>query len=155
MKILFESLKTPKDVSYTETNEWVRVDGDEIVIGITDYAQAAMRGMMDDEHLQNIFVLGSLEVGDQVSAKQIIGECHSSKTCEDISVPVSGIITAINGELELNDYVISKNDVAQDPYGDGWLVRIRPDDINDVKKLLTADVYESMSAEEYKSQFGG
>jgi glycine cleavage system H protein len=161
MRIKFEDLKVSSDVLYTETNEWIRVNGNEITIGITDYAQAAMRGMLDDEHLSCIYVLGKFDVNDLVTADDVIGEVESSKNTENIHTSFSGTITAINGELDGDVYYLNQEDVENDPYEKGWLIRIRPNNMDDVKKLMTekklmtAGEYELKSAKEYENEFGG
>ena len=141
-EIKFEDLKFPDDiVRYSATNEWVCSFRDAVEIGITDYAQAAMRGFMRDEHLQSIFVDGSLKVGDEVEVGDVIGEVHSSKTTSDIYTPLSGTVIGINGTKQHGVYLIPVADVENDPYGKGYLIRIRPNNEADEDELLSAKEY--------------
>jgi len=140
--ITLEDLKFPDGiVRYSTTNEWARSRRDCVEIGITDFAQAAMRGFMRDEHLQSIFLDGQLKPGDQVEAGEVIGEVHSSKTSSEIYAPVSGTVLAINGVQEHGVHLVPVADVENDPYGKGWLVHLRPNNRSDEDKLLPAEDY--------------
>lgn len=169
--IAHKNLKIDPNAVYSKTNEWMRADGDVITVGITDYAQAAMRGMDTDEHLQSVYVLGSLKVGDHVMVRDVIGEVHSSKTSSDIYSPVSGEIVAINGAKELGVYLMPRDEiedkygikwktffkVERDPYGDGWLVRVKADMSGkgaNCAPMSPAAEYAVQSAKEYADHYG-
>ena len=165
--ILHKNLKIDPNAVYSKTNEWMRADGDDVItIGITDYAQAAMRGMDNDEHLQSVYVLGSLKVGDRVEMGDVIGEVHSSKTSSEIYSPLAGEIVAINGTKEHGVYLMPSDEievsggikkktflkVERDPYGDGWLIRIRGNGM--VIAMCSADDYSKQSEQEYADHYG-
>jgi|CXWL01.1.fsa_nt_gi glycine cleavage system H protein len=151
--IAHKDLKIDPEAVYSETNEWMKPNEYEIIVGITDYAQAAMRGMMDDEHLQSVYVLGNLKVGDTVDARDVIGEVHSSKTSSEIYTPVSGEIVAINGIKEHGVHLVPVADVESDPYGKGWLIKILPSGM--VRPMCTAEDYAKQSEKEYAEHYGG
>jgi len=156
--IAHKDLKIDLGAVYSVTNEWMRADDNNITVGITDYAQAAMRGMDDDEHLQSVYVLGSLKVSDHVQVGDVIGEVHSSKTSSDIYSPVAGEIVAINGVRGHGVYLLPTTAVESDPYGAGWLVRVKPDMSGkkgpNCGPMFPAAEYAKMSAKEYADHHG-
>ena len=105
------SAKTPEDRSYTPTHEWVMVDGEELVVGITDHAQS---------ELTDIVFVDLPAVGRSVAAGEGVLVLESVKTVADVYAPVPGTITAANAELKKHPEWIN-----QDPYGKGWIYRIR------------------------------
>ena len=117
----------PDDLKYTAEHEWVRVsgEGDEAVLrlGITSYAQDA---------LGDIVYVTLPTVGADVEAGQAFGEVESTKSVSDIYSPVSGVVTAANDALDTSPELLN-----QDPYGDGWIVEVRPSD--GVEAALTSD----------------
>lgn len=117
------------DLRYTAAHCWVRPDGDEVVVGITDYAQ---------EQMGELTFVELPEVGEHVSAEEEIAVVESVKAANDIYAPVAGTITQVNEALiEQPDLVNS------DPFGRGWLFRLKPDQPADVDRLLDADAYEA------------
>ena len=119
----------PSELKYASTHEWVRIEGDLVVTGISDHAQDA---------LGDLVYVGTPEVGQQITAGEQAGVVESVKTASDIHAPVSGTVVEINANLEDDpDFV---ND---DPYGKGWIYKIKPDNIADVEKLLTNAEYEA------------
>ncbi len=158
MGIAHKDLKIDPNAVYSKTNEWVRADGaDFMTVGITDYAQAAMRGMDADEHLQSVYVLGSLKVGGSVDVGDVIGEVHSSKTSSDIYSPISGEIIAINGTREHGVNLIPVADVESDPYGTGWLIRVKADfnkGVQNCAPMFPAREYALQSKQEYVDHYG-
>jgi glycine cleavage system H protein len=119
---------------YMDSHEWVRKDGDEFVIGISDYAQ---------ESLSDIVYVELPEVGDTLERSESFGVVESVKAASDVYAPISGEVTAINEELEDAPELVN-----QDPYGDGWLIRIAPSDADEFDDLMDAEAYEAMVAEE-------
>lgn len=119
----------PSELKYASTHEWVRIEGDLVVTGISDHAQDA---------LGDLVYVETPEVGQQITAGEQAGVVESVKTASDIHAPVSGTVVEINANLEDDpDFV---ND---DPYGKGWIYKIKPDNIADVEKLLSNTEYEA------------
>lgn len=124
----------PGDLKYTKEHEWVRVEGNKAVIGITDYAQHA---------LGDVIFVELPEVGRVLTAAQVLGVVESVKAVSDIFSPCSGKVVAVNEAL-LNTPEL----VNQDPYGDGWMIEM---DIQDMGgELLSAEEYSAFLAEEEK-----
>ncbi len=120
---------SPAELKYTKEHEWVRVDGDTGTIGITDYAQ---------DQLGDIVFVELPAVGTAISAAQKFGEIESVKAVSELFAPVSGEVTEANDGLA--DGPEAVND---DPYGDGWLVKVRLLDAAELDGLLSADEYEA------------
>jgi len=119
----------PESLKYTETHEWVRTEGDEGVVGITDYAQSELGDIV---YLQ----LGA--VGTEVTARASFGTVESVKTSSELYAPVSGRIVAVNPDLQAHPEWVN-----QDPYEKGWLVRIKMTDPAELNSLLTAEQYRA------------
>ena len=105
-------MTTPADLKYTAEHEWVKVVGDHVRIGITDYAQEA---------LGDIVFVTLPAVGTEVELGQTFGEVESTKSVSDIFAPLTGVITARNEELDAHPELVNS-----DPYGEGWMVEIAP-----------------------------
>lgn len=119
----------PSELKYASTHEWVRIEGDLVVTGISDHAQDA---------LGDLVYVETPEVGQQITVGEQAGVVESVKTASDIHAPVSGTVVEINANLEDDpDFV---ND---DPYGKGWIYKIKPDNIADVEQLLSSTAYEA------------
>lgn len=119
----------PSELKYASTHEWVRIEGDLVVTGISDHAQDA---------LGDLVYVETPEVGQQITAGEQAGVVESVKTASDIHAPVSGTVVEINANLEDDpDFV---ND---DPYGKGWIYKIKPDNIADVEQLLSSTACEA------------
>ena len=120
----------PDDLNYTRDHEWVRIDGDKAVIGITDYAQS---------ELGDIIFIEFPSIGDKVIQNDISGTIEAVKTVADIFSPLSGEVVEINSELESNpEYVNS------DPYKKGWLIKLKIDNDSDDKPLLDSNEYSEI-----------
>ena len=115
------------DRRYTETDEWVKVEGDIVIVGVTDYAQ---------KKLKDIVGVVFEEPGKKVSKGDVVAELESIKSRGEIYAPVAGEIVEVNTRLEEEPDLINS-----DPYGEGWLVKIKPNNISDVEKLLTPEQY--------------
>lgn len=115
----------PADLRYSKSDEWVRVEGDEVVIGITDYAQ---------EQLGDIVYLELPQIGASFAPGDSFGVIESVKASSDLYAPIGGEVVAVNSELEGNQEPIN-----QDPYGAGWLIRMRPSGA--AEELLDAAAY--------------
>lgn len=115
----------PADLKYSKSDEWVRAEGDEVVIGITDYAQ---------DQLGDIVYLELPQVGASFAPGQSFGAIESVKASSELYAPVGGEVVAVNSALEANQEPINR-----DPYGAGWLVRLRPS--GEQEELLDATAY--------------
>ncbi|HLU46740.1 MAG TPA: glycine cleavage system protein GcvH [Planctomycetota bacterium] len=124
----------PQDLKYAKSHEWVRVEGDTIRVGITDYAV---------EQLSDLAFVDLPEVGDRVTKGSAFGEIESTKTVAELISPVDGEV------VETNTDVVDQLQLLQNaPFEDGWLVRIRPDDPSALAGLLDAAAYERHIEEE-------
>jgi glycine cleavage system H protein len=120
----------PEDLRYHREHDWARIDGDEAVLGITWYAQDALGELVHYE---------PPEVGDAVAKDGSYGEVESVKAVSDLISPLSGEV------LELNQKVVEAPEtVNDDPYGDGWLIRIRMSNAGETDDLLDADAYRRL-----------
>jgi glycine cleavage system H protein len=121
----------PEDLRYTAEHEWVRTDASgNVRIGITHYAQ---------DSLGDIVYVSVPAVGETVTGGDTCGEVESTKSVSDIYAPVSGEIIARNDALDANPELMNT-----DPYGDGWLIEVRPSSVGDVDALLTAVAYQDL-----------
>lgn len=121
----------PEDLRYSAEHEWVRTDGSDVAIGITDYAQDA---------LGDVVYVELPEVGSQVEAGAKVCEVESTKSVSEIYAPLAGTVTAANDALGDSPELVNS-----DPYGDGWIFRMTPDSADDVAALLPADQYRSLT----------
>ncbi len=122
-------MNVPLGLFYTEHDEWAQRVGQEVVTGITDYAQ---------DQLSDIVYVELPEVGDHYAAGEPYGVVESVKAASDVFMPVGGEIVAVNEELESAPEIIN-----QDPFGKGWMVRIQPDDQSELGSLLDAATYQA------------
>lgn len=119
---------TPSELKYTATHEWVREDDDGMItVGITDHAQKL---------LGDIVFVELPEVDTEIKAEQEAGVVESVKAASDIYSPLNGTVIAVNESLASNPELINS-----DPYGDGWLYRLQPDNETDLTELLDAESY--------------
>mgnify|MGYP001098767320 CR=1 FL=1 len=124
----------PKDLKYTESDEWVRVEGDTGTTGITDYAQDQLSDIVYVEH-----VVGE---GDSVDKGEAHSAVESVKAAADVYMPVSGKIAAINEDLEASPELVNT-----DPYGEAWMVKFEISDASELDDLMNADAYEKFCEE--------
>lgn len=125
-------MKLPEKLLYTKDHEWVRTEGDIVFIGITDFAQS---------ELGDIVYIEVETVGDTLDSEEIFGSVEAVKTVSDLFMPVGGEVLEFNSEIESTPELLNS-----DPYGEGWIIKIRPSDVSQLDGLL--------SAEEYKSETG-
>lgn len=124
----------PEDLSYTDQHEWVRAPeaaGGSVRIGITHYAQ---------DQLGDIVYVTLPEVGTQVTAGQACGELESTKSVSDLYAPVSGEVVARNEALDDQPELVNS-----DPYGEGWMIEVRPSEPDQLQHLLSADAYRALT----------
>ncbi|MEK6289337.1 MAG: glycine cleavage system protein GcvH [Acidobacteriota bacterium] len=125
---------TPEDLSYTKDHEWVRVKGSQAAVGITDHAQ---------QQLGDVVYVELPKVGDKFEASEPFGTVESVKAVSEVYMPVSGTVAEVNESL--ND---SPELVNEDPYGDGWMIGIKIDNLAQIDALLTSIEYEDYIKEE-------
>lgn len=119
---------TPGDLRYTENHEWVRVEGELARIGITDFAQ---------EQLDDVVYVDLPGPGTEVRQGQPVGEVESHKSVSDLFAPVSGVVEERNEQLDDRPELVN-----EDPYGEGWMLTIRPTDAVELENLMDAETYE-------------
>ena len=124
----------PEDLHYSKDHEWVRVEGDEAIIGITDYAQNS---------LGDVVYVELPKPSDQFAANESFGSVESVKAVSEVFTPVTGEVTSINESL-----ADEPEKVNGDPYGNGWMIRIRMSNPGEVDSLLTAAEYEDFTKAE-------
>ena len=120
-------MATPEDLRYTNDHEWLRLEGDTVRIGITDYAQDA---------LGDVVYVELPAIGDTVESGGSIGEVESTKSVSDIYAPVSGTVTMVNDALEA-----APGKLNEDPYGEGWLCVLDVADSSQLDGLMDAAAY--------------
>lgn len=121
---------TPDNLYYTEEHEWIRIENDVAWVGITDFAQ----GELDE------IVYVELEVLDEeVSKGDTIGSIEAVKTTSDIYAPLSGLVVAVNEDLAGSPELVNS-----DPYGEGWMLKLKISDQSEIESLLEAEGYEKM-----------
>ena len=120
----------PEDNLYTREHEWLRIEGNKAEVGITEHAQKS---------LGDIVYVELPEIGDQVSAGDSFGEVEAVKTVSELYAPVTGTILEVNENLE-----DSADLVNSDPYGDGWLIKIKPTNLNEKDDLMKSAAYEEL-----------
>lgn len=123
----------PEDLRYTEDHEWVRVEGEQVRVGITDYAQDA---------LGDVVYVELPAVGDSVELGGSMGEVESTKSVSDIYAPVAGTVAMVNEALDATPGKLN-----EDPYGEGWLCLIDVADLSQVEALLTAEAYQELTGQ--------
>lgn len=123
-------MKFPNDVRYTNEHEWVRVEGDIAYVGITDYAQ---------DQLGDIVFVDIPTVGEKLDKDETFGTIEVVKTVSDLFLPVAGEVLEQNETLADEPELVNK-----DPYGDGWLIKIKPDNAADIEELLDAEAYKAL-----------
>ena len=127
-------MEFPEDLKYTKEHEWLLVEGTTAIVGITDYAQ---------DRLGDVVYVELPAVGDKVSKEDAFGVVESVKAVSDIYAPVSGKVLEVNDDLPDNPNMLN-----EDPYGDGWLIKVEMNDPEEVDELMTAEEYKEYIAEE-------
>ena len=120
----------PENLKYTSEHEWIRIEGDKAYVGITDYAQ---------EQLGDIVFVDVPTVGETLSKGETFGTIEVVKTISDLFSPVSADILELNEDLEENPELVNS-----DPYGKGWIIKIRLTDLGEVADLLDAEAYKKV-----------
>ena len=123
-------MNIPSNLKYTKDHEWVLIDGDIAIVGITDFAQ---------KELGDIVYVEVETAGETLDQEEVFGSIEAVKTVSDLFMPVSGEIIEFNEALESNP-----ESVNSDPYGDGWMVKVKMSDSDQVSGLLSADAYKDL-----------
>lgn len=123
----------PKDLKYTSEHEWVKIENDKVIVGITDYAQ---------KELGDVVFVDLPATGEKVKIKEAMATIESIKAVSEIFAPLSGEVMEVNDNLEHSPELVN-----QDPYGKGWIVVIEPEDLKEIEELLTPDAYGELIGE--------
>jgi glycine cleavage system H protein len=120
----------PDNLRYTKDHEWIRLEGDEAIVGITDFAQ---------QELGDIVYVEIETVGQQLNSGDVFGTVEAVKTVSDLYLPVNGSVIEVNPKLNSNPEVVNS-----DPYGEGWMAKIKLSNIAEVESLMTAEAYQNL-----------
>ncbi len=124
-------MNIPDDLKFTKDHEWVKVDGDEATVGITDFAQ---------HELGDIVYIEVGTQGETLDQEETFGTIEAVKTVSDLFMPVSGEVIAFNDDIESSPDIVNK-----DPYGQGWIIKIKMSDTSELDGLLTAEQYKELT----------
>ncbi|WP_243298905.1 glycine cleavage system protein GcvH [Bacillus litorisediminis] len=127
-------MSTPKDLRYTKEHEWVKLEGDKVRIGITDFAQS---------ELGDIVFVELPEVGDEITANDPFGSVESVKTVSELYAPISGKVVEVNEELSDSPEFVNES-----PYEKAWMIVVELSNPSEVEELMTAEQYEEMIKED-------
>ncbi len=122
-------MNIPENLKYTKDHEWIKVDGDEAVVGITDFAQGELGDI--------VFVEIETE-GETLGKGDVFGTIEAVKTVSDMFIPVSGEVIEVNPKIDDTPEIVNK-----DPYGDGWLIKVKMSDTSELDALLDAEAYKA------------
>jgi glycine cleavage system H protein len=120
----------PSELKYTKDHEWLKVEGNEATIGITDFAQ---------RELGDIVYIDINSIGEEVSKDDVFGTVEAVKTVSDLFMPVTGTVLSVNDALNNAPELVNS-----DPYGEGWMVKVTVSDLSSVEELLDADAYKAL-----------
>ena len=120
----------PTNVKYTNEHEWIRLEGEEAYVGITDYAQ---------DQLGDIVFVDVTTEGETLHKGEVFGTIEVVKTVSDLFLPIGGEVLEINPALEEHPELVNK-----DPYGEGWIIKIKPTDTTEMDELLDAEAYKQI-----------
>jgi len=123
-------MNVPENLKYTKDHEWIRQEKDVAVIGITDYAQS---------EISDIVFVDVSTVGEIIKKEEVFGFLEAVKTVSDMMMPVTGEILELNPELEERPEIVN-----EDPYGEGWIIKIKPENMEDFNTLLNASDYKDL-----------
>lgn len=127
-------MKTPKELRYSEEHEWVKVEGDNVRIGITDFAQS---------ELGDIVFVELPEVGDEVTADEPFGSVESVKTVSELYAPISGKVIEVNEDLGDSPEYVNES-----PYEKAWMIVVEPANASEIDNLMSSEEYEEMIKED-------
>lgn len=119
----------PSELKYTKDHEWIRVEANQAIVGITEFAQ---------RELGDIVYVDINTVGEEIKKEDVFGTVEAVKTVSDLFMPITGRIAEFNKKLDTNPELVNS-----DPYGEGWMVKIDISELSDLDQLLTAEDYQS------------
>ncbi len=125
-------MNIPSNLKYSKDHEWVRVEGDTAYIGITDFAQS---------ELGEIVIVDITTEGETLDSEAVFGSIEAVKTVSDLFMPVGGEVSEVNPKLEDNPELVNS-----DPYGEGWMIKVKMTDPSEVGSLLDAEAYKALIA---------
>ena len=125
-------MNVPENCKYTDQHEWIRVEGQEVLIGITDYAQG---------ELGDIVYIEIETEGEKLGKDEVFGTIEAVKTVSDLFMPISGEVLEFNDKLEDNAELVNS-----DPYGDGWMIKVSIDNPEELEALLSPEQYRELIA---------
>ncbi len=120
----------PENLHYTKEHEWIRVEGDIAYVGITDYAQ---------EELGEIVFVDVQTVGETIAQGEVFGSVEAVKTVSDLNMPVTGEVLELNEDLDVQPELVNN-----DPYGKGWMIKVKPENLAELDNLLDAEGYKKL-----------
>ena len=120
----------PAELKYTKDHEWIKISGNDALIGITEFAQ---------QELGDIVYVDIEKIGDEVTAEEVFGTIEAVKTVSDLFMPVTGTITEINKKLDVNPELINT-----DPYGEGWIIKVTLKNVVELDNLLWDSEYKTL-----------
>ncbi len=123
-------MNIPAELKYTKDHEWIKVEGDVATIGITEFAQGELGDV--------VYVEVETE-GEELDKEEVFGSVEAVKTVSDLFMPVSGEVIEFNEELEADPETVNK-----DPYGNGWMIKVKMSDSSELEELLDADAYAAL-----------
>lgn len=129
-KLKLKAMNIPENLKYTKDHEWIKIDGDQAYVGITDYAQNELGDI--------VFVEIETE-GENLDKEEVFGTVEAVKTVSDIFMPISGEVMEVNSKLEDSPEIVNK-----DPYGEGWLIKVKISDKSELEELLEAGKYKEL-----------
>lgn len=127
-------MNIPKDLKYTKDHEWVKIDGELAIIGITEFAQ---------NELGEIVFVEVDTIGDELEKDDVFGTVEAVKTTSDMMIPISGEVVEFNPELD-EDEEDNPGMINEDPFGDGWIIKVKYSNIEELDELLDAETYENL-----------
>ena len=123
-------MNIPKELKYTKDHEWVRVDGDIATIGVTDFAQG---------ELGDIVFVEIESVEETLDTEEVFGSVEAVKTVSDLFMPIAGEVLEFNEALEADPELVNN-----DPYGEGWMIKVKMSDVSEIENLLSDEVYSNL-----------
>mgnify|MGYP006064616933 FL=1 len=123
-------MNIPKELKYTKDHEWVRVDGDIATIGVTDFAQG---------ELGDIVFVEIESVEETLDAEEVFGSVEAVKTVSDLFMPIAGEVLEFNEALEADPELVNN-----DPYGEGWMIKVKMSDVSEIENLLSDEAYSNL-----------
>tara|TARA_B100000575_G_C23121364_1_gene649010 strand:+ start:1648 stop:2043 length:396 start_codon:yes stop_codon:yes gene_type:complete len=125
-----EKMNIPEELKYTKDHEWVRVEGDIATIGVTDFAQG---------ELGDIVFVEIESVDETLDAEEVFGSVEAVKTVSDLFMPIGGEVLEFNEALESDPELVNN-----DPYGDGWMIKVKISDLSELENLLSDEAYANL-----------